>query len=90
MNIIVIYDISDDKLRKKVSDELKNFGLERIGYSVFCGSVSRKALYVLEEKLKLLIESDVLHIVQLCDSCFSKIKLLGHAILPEEQENLVL
>ncbi|RKX51241.1 MAG: CRISPR-associated endonuclease Cas2 [Thermotoga sp.] len=90
MNVIIIYDITDDKLRRQISEELKNFGLERIGYSAFCGSISKKALRALEQRLNILIESDVLHIVPLCKFCFQKIRLLGRADLPENFEDFVL
>ena len=37
----IFYDIPDDRLRTKVADVLKDFGLERIQKSVFFGRLSR-------------------------------------------------
>ena len=33
----VFYDIPDDNLRRKVSEALKDYGLQRLQKSVFCG-----------------------------------------------------
>ncbi len=37
----VVYDIPDDRLRTKVADVLKDFGLERLQKSVFFGRLTR-------------------------------------------------
>jgi CRISPR-associated protein Cas2 len=34
---LICYDISDDRIRKKVADKLIYYGLERLQYSVFAG-----------------------------------------------------
>lgn len=41
MNILLIYDISEDKLRRKASEICKDYGLVRIQYSAFFGRLSR-------------------------------------------------
>lgn len=38
---LVIYDISDDRTRSKVSNTCLDYGLERIQYSAFQGALSR-------------------------------------------------
>ena len=45
---VVIYDIENDGIRKRMSDACKNMGLERIQYSSFRGqltSAERRTLY---------------------------------------------
>jgi CRISPR-associated protein Cas2 len=37
----VLYDIPDDAVRTKVADVCKDYGLERIQFSAFCGSLTR-------------------------------------------------
>lgn len=37
LHVLVIYDISDDKARHKVSETCLNYGLDRYQYSVFAG-----------------------------------------------------
>jgi len=41
MYILVIYDISDDKMRLRISERLKDYGLKRIQYSAFFGKLNR-------------------------------------------------
>ena len=38
---MLIYDIPDDKVRHKVSERCKDYGLERIQYSAFAGDLDR-------------------------------------------------
>jgi CRISPR-associated protein Cas2 len=39
--VILIYDIPDDKVRHKVSERCKDYGLDRIQYSAFAGAIDR-------------------------------------------------
>lgn len=41
MRILLIYDIPDTKIRTKVADICLDYGLERIQYSAFRGSLAR-------------------------------------------------
>lgn len=71
MRFVVIYDITDDNLRALVAETLKDYGLQRIQYSAFFGSL-RDELNSLLVDLKNLIK-DLVENVQLypvCDSCF--------------------
>lgn len=40
MNYLVCYDITDNKLRKKIADRLFYYGLSRVQLSVFIGYVN--------------------------------------------------
>ncbi|HAM57140.1 MAG: CRISPR-associated endonuclease Cas2 [Candidatus Rokubacteria bacterium RBG_16_73_20] len=35
----VVYDIQDDRVRGRVANACKDYGLERIQYSAFCGAL---------------------------------------------------
>lgn len=35
----VIYDIEDDRVRGRVANACKDYGLERVQYSAFCGAL---------------------------------------------------
>lgn len=37
----VLYDIPDDAARTKIADVCKDYGLQRIQFSAFCGSLTR-------------------------------------------------
>ena len=39
--VYLIYDIPDDRIRHKVSERCKDYGLERIQYSAFAGYIDR-------------------------------------------------
>ncbi len=41
MQIVLIYDISDTKVRTKVADICQDYGLERVQYSAFTGNLRR-------------------------------------------------
>ncbi|MFN3284343.1 MAG: CRISPR-associated endonuclease Cas2 [Pseudothermotoga sp.] len=55
MNCIVIYDITEDKLRSKIADVCLDFGLERIQYSAFFGRLSHNQKETLFKKVKRLM-----------------------------------
>jgi CRISPR-associated protein Cas2 len=39
--VILIYDIPDDRVRHRVSERCKDYGLDRIQYSAFAGDIDR-------------------------------------------------
>ena len=39
--VLLIYDIPDDKVRHKVSERCKDYGLLRVQYSAFAGDLDR-------------------------------------------------
>ena len=41
MQIVLIYDIPDNRVRSKVADICLDYGLERIQYSAFSGNLRR-------------------------------------------------
>jgi len=49
--VLVLYDISDDRTRTKVSDACKDYGLDRIQFSAYSGRLTRSAREELEMRL---------------------------------------
>jgi CRISPR-associated protein Cas2 len=41
LSTYVLYDIPDDAVRTKIADVCKDYGLERIQFSAFCGFLTR-------------------------------------------------
>lgn len=39
--VLLIYDIPDDRVRYKVSERCKDYGLSRVQYSAFAGELDR-------------------------------------------------
>lgn len=76
---VVIYDITDDNLRVLVAETLKDYGLQRIQYSAFIGSLRRNKLNSLVVDLKNLIKDLVenVQIFPVCDTCFKGRREIG-------------
>ncbi|MCC7209680.1 MAG: CRISPR-associated endonuclease Cas2 [Anaerolineae bacterium] len=55
MHVILLYDITSDRIRNKVADECLNFGLDRTQYSAFIGELSRNHQEMLMLKLTALL-----------------------------------
>jgi CRISPR-associated protein Cas2 len=79
LRYVVIYDITDDNLRVLVAETLKDYGLQRIQYSAFIGSLRRDKLNSLVVDLKKLIKDLVenVQIFPVCDTCFKGRREIG-------------
>ncbi|MBN2007612.1 MAG: CRISPR-associated endonuclease Cas2 [Anaerolineae bacterium] len=55
MQVLLVYDITDNRIRGKVADICLDYGLERIQYSAFQGDLARvyqeEIMHKLEKKL---------------------------------------
>jgi len=78
MFVVVSYDITNNKRRSKVCNELKNYG-EHVQYSVFDCEISRIQLIKLQTYLNKIINKrqDGVRYYFLCKKCRDKIKLQG-------------
>ena len=54
----IIYDISDNRKRLRVSEKCKNYGLQRVQKSSFLGNVSKNKIDMLAMELKDVIKED--------------------------------
>lgn len=52
IRVLVVYDISDDKARKKVSDTCLDYGLDRHQFSVFFGQLKPTHFRELSKSLR--------------------------------------
>jgi CRISPR-associated protein Cas2 len=78
MFVVVTYDITDDKRRLHVSDELENFGA-RVNFSVFECHLEPESLSDLKERLAEKIDpaEDNVRYYILCDACVTKVEIHG-------------
>ena len=78
MIYFVIYDISANSKRQKVSEQCKNFGLKRIQKSAFCGPLTKNLAEMLAIKCKEIIEKkDGVFVIPACINCFGGKIILG-------------
>ncbi len=76
---LISYDITSNKIRRKVSDELESFG-KRVQYSVFEAHITKKQFKTLYARLLSLMEHEEegnIRIYSLCDSCSRKANIIG-------------
>ena len=78
MLITAIYDISSDRIRKKVADRLKDAGLTRTQYSVFFGTLDNNRIDELalfaEENLE---EQDQLYLIPIHRDDLNAARVIG-------------
>ncbi len=78
MYIVISYDISDDRRRARVCNELKNYA-KRVQYSVFECDVNKNQLKTLKSKLGKEINKrkDSIRYYAICNACFEKMDCQG-------------
>ena len=91
MFVVVTYDISDNKRRLHVSNELENFGL-RVNLSVFECHLSWEDLADLKRKLagKIDTGTDKIRYYTLCDSCFKKVDVQGNGEVTQQNDYILV
>lgn len=78
MLTVVVYDISSDKARKKISDRLLDLGLIRAQYSVFLGNLdSNRADELTLFAEEQLLESDRLYVIPIQRDDLADARIVG-------------
>jgi CRISPR-associated protein Cas2 len=88
----VIYDITENSVRKKVSDRCKDYGLYRVQKSVFLGDLNANQRDSLAIECEGMIDIDIdsVYIFPMDDESFKKVKLIGQAFDKELVSDEVL
>lgn len=75
----VVYDISKDRTRKKVSDRCLDYGLQRVQKSVFLGEVpANRVEEIVQFSRDLLnLETDAVYVFPMCRDDFDKVRIVG-------------
>ena len=82
--VVISYDISDDRTRRRVANVLADYG-KRVQYSVFECRIDAKTLDKIIALLKPFAEgNDSIRVYQICENCLKKAVLLGSGELTEE------
>ena len=74
----VIYDLEDDRVRTIISETCKDYGLERIQFSAFCGPLNRNRREELFLKLSKIIGDNVgkIIILPVCEKDYKERKTI--------------
>jgi CRISPR-associated protein Cas2 len=83
LRVVVAYDISSNKDRQKVADQLE-IVLTRVQRSVFEGDLPSEVLQKSIERVLRHIdpEADSLRVYHLCASCAPRVDVYGRGIMP--------
>ena len=75
----IVYDISNDRVRTKIADRCKDFGLQRVQKNVFLGDLESNRVdeVVLFSKELLNNETDSLYVFPMCRDDFDKVRIVG-------------
>jgi CRISPR-associated protein Cas2 len=75
----VVYDISKDRTRTKISDRCLDFGLQRVQKSVFLGEVAQNRVEEIIQFSKdlLNLETDAVYVFPMCRDDFDKVRIVG-------------
>ena len=91
MLYVVSYDIPDDRRRARVHSALTGFGIW-VQYSVFECFLNRKQRILLEARLlkEISQREDTVRIYGLCETCKTKVEVLGRGDAPHEDSVYLL
>jgi CRISPR-associated protein Cas2 len=79
----VIYDVSDNLLRTKISEKCKDYGLKRLQKSAFFGELDKNTAEMLAVDIENILQSeratgdDCVFILPECKECISKKITIG-------------
>ncbi len=93
MKYLVVYDVSEDKLRTNIRNVLKDSGGERIQYSAFLIELTETELHELVATIKNIVGTKKAKIVfiPLCKRDLNRvITLIHNYYLPPEEEPVIL
>jgi len=90
-----IYDISNNKRRKKTICFLEETGLERVQYSVFLGDINLKNKEKLFRNMKQILKKseDSLYLFSLSETNFKNLEIIGKGFKKEaflEEKNVMI
>lgn len=79
--VLLVYDISSDKIRAKVADACADYGLDRVQFSAFSGQLSRNHQRELMRRIGALVDdnSSRITLIPICDTDWQNRLEIEHA-----------
>jgi len=91
MFTLVIYDISDDRVRKRISDICKRFGLNRIQKSASLGDITSSRRKELVKMLKRTLKGEGnIQVFVICKPDFSMREIIGKVVVLEDEDTIIV
>lgn len=86
-----IYDISEDKPRRLISDKAIELGLIRVQKSVFVGNITSSTAdeLLLFSRIQMCPDTDSVYLLPMCQEDFKKVELLGQAFDKAQVNNQI-
>lgn len=81
MNVLLVYDITNDRARAKVADACQDYGMDRIQFSAFTGQLSRNHQRELMRRIEGLLGDGAskVTLIPICDADWDKRLEIDHA-----------
>ncbi len=81
IHVLLVYDITSDKARNKVADACQDYGLDRIQFSAFSGTLSRNHQEELMMRIGEIVGTDTskVTLIPICDIDWKKRLEIEHA-----------
>ena len=85
---LVLYDVEEDRTRNRVVNICKDYGLERIQYSVFLGRLNRNRRQALCKRLQVELESSVarVRVQPICEKDAAEVWILDQFAGASEED----
>ncbi|MEM2184718.1 MAG: CRISPR-associated endonuclease Cas2 [Candidatus Methanomethylicia archaeon] len=92
MHTLVIYDITNDKIRLAIAQACKEAGLIRIQKSAFIGEINAQTRKHLKKKLTKILGKNKgnIQIFQICDADLKLREIIGEPYTEEEEEIIII
>ena len=89
---LIIYDITDDKIRMKIATACKTAGLTRIQKSAFLGKINSQERKNLKKRLKRTLGKNKgnIQIFLICEADMKLREIIGELIKYEEEEIMII
>jgi len=80
-HILLVYDITNDRARTKIADACQDYGLDRIQYSAFAGTLSRNHQQELMRRIQNILgdHSGIIVLVPICEKDWQSRQEVQHA-----------
>lgn len=88
--ILLIYDISDNTIRNRISELCKDRGLARLQKSAFFGEIEQEKVKNITEEINgtldrgVTVGSDSVIVFSICDTCIKKQLSIGKGLLVDK------